>query len=541
MKKLLIIVTFAIMTVGTAIAQTYSKELEEKAMKGDSEVAMMEFGYCYQSGSGLQQDYAKAMEWYQKAASGFTFFHTDAPYWAIGYLYDQGLGVNQDSFEAMKWWRKAIRLHLTTTDGSARYSHLEDYIIAKPLMKTLNQSEKNAYKSIEAQAEKGNTISMVDLGLCYNKGIGGISQNNKKAIEWWLNAANKNDTAGMVLIGSLYENDPKIEKGKLKKDRRYEIAGEWYRKAVDLGCAQALFQLYVMYKKVDIGYNNTNKSFEYLKKYAIAANDAGSMHNIAIMYYFGYEDSTASQKEFDCEKVWKWYKEKKERWPKPNYYDISKGVARNYERAYEWCQKAADLDNDKSMNMLGYMLEKGIGTAKDENKGFKWYQKAAHAGNVAAWYNLGAIYYDKHDTIQARYWWQKAKEKGNMNSTFGIGRLCYDAKDYAGAYECFKTSQGENHPNTLYCRGMMYKDGVQVQKDLNKAFELFKQAAESTNNDVNSDAMQMLSTCYRFGYGTSKDLDKAEYWLKKAQEAGNDTARGIMLLMEESSILPETN
>ena len=539
MKKLLAIVTFAIMAVATVYAQTYSKELEEKAMKGDSEVAMMELGYCYQSGSGVQQDYTKAMEWYQNAANGFTFYHTDAPYWAIGYLYDQGLGVNQDSFEAMKWWRKAVRLHLTTIDGSARYSHLEDYIIAKPLMKTLSQSEKNAFKSIEAQAEKGNTISMVDLGLCYNKEIGGISQNNKKAIKWWLNAANKNDTAAIVLVGSLYENDPKIENGKLKKDRRYEMAENWYRKAADLGCTQALWQLSSLYRKVDMGYVNTDKSFEYLKKYAIAANSAGAMHNIATMYYSGYEDSTAVQKEFDCEKVWEWYK----KWHKENRrytlenLPINTGVARNYEKAFEWYQKAAELNNDQSMYMLGYMLLTGLGTDKDEVKGFEWTQKAANVGNVKAWNNLGAIYYNKHDTVQARYWWQKAKDKGNLEATTGIGQLCCDAKDFAGAYECFKISQGENHPNTLFCSGMMYYNGTQVLQDFFKAFELIKQAAELSDGE----AMYRLSECYRFGYGTSKDLEKAEYWLKKSQETGNDNARGIMLLLEgDSSISSET-
>ena len=220
MKRLSTIFILAFCAVAAAYAQTYSKELEERAMEGISEVAMMELGYCYQTGSGILQDYVKAMEWYQKAASEFTLYHTDAPYWAIGYLYDQGLGVNQDSFEAMKWWHKAIRHNLYSSKGNYHYFHYEDYLEAKPLLKTLRQSEKNAFKWIEAQAEKGNTVSMVDLGLCYNKAIGGVSQNNKKAIECWLNAANKQDTAAMVLVGSLYENDPKIENGKLKKDRR---------------------------------------------------------------------------------------------------------------------------------------------------------------------------------------------------------------------------------------------------------------------------------------------------------------------------------
>lgn len=545
MKKLSTIIILALLAVSTACAQTYSKELEEIAMKGD-EFAMMELGYCYQSGSGIKQDYAKAMAWY-KAASESNYFSSDAPYWMIGYLYDQGLGVNQDTFEAMEWWRKAIRHQLkyikTNTKDGSRYFHHEGSFV---LNEFIAKSEAKAFRITKEQAKKGVIPAMVDLSICYHKQIGDISKpDNKKAIEWCLKAAKNNDTTGMVLVGCFYEIEPRLI-SKIEKTEifRYKsIARDWYRKAADLGCTMAMNLLCNLLKEVSFDYEFSELVFNYYKKYALARNDSELMNDIGNMYYHGFEDSTIykTKTEFDCERVRAWYEEQKERWPKPKYYDISKGVARNYEKAFEWYQKSANLKNENSMFTLGYMYLSGLGTPKDEEKGLEWTQKAADAGHVIAWRNLGAVYYNKHDTVQARYWWQKAKEKGNLYATFGIGRLCYDAKDYAGAYECFKTSQGENHPNTMYCLGMMYKDGIKVQKDPIKAFELFKQAAESTNKDVNSDAMQMLSTCYRFGYGTSKDLDKAEYWLKKAQEAGNDTARGILLLMEESRISPETN
>lgn len=151
-------------------------------------------------------------------------------------------------------------------------------------------------------------------------------------------------------------------------------------------------------------------------------------------------------------------------------------------------------------------------------------------------------------TVYAQTYSKELEEKalkGNKLAMMELG-YCYQTgsgiqQDYAKAYECYKASQGENHPKTLYCRGMMYKNGIQAPKDLNKAFELIKQSVEFTNKEVNSGAMLELSTCYRFGYGKPQDLEKAEYWLKKAKDAGNDAAQGIILLMEgESNSFPET-
>lgn len=78
--------------------------------------------------------------------------------------------------------------------------------------------------------------------------------------------------------------------------------------------------------------------------------------------------------------------------------------------------------------------------------------------------------------------------------------------------------------------GEMYYQGYYVTQDKNKAFEIFKKAAEASNGP-SGDAMIRLSTCYRFGYGTTKDLEKAEYWLKRAQERGSDEANAIKQLL----------
>lgn len=60
-------------------------------------------GYCYQSGSGVDQNLSTANEWYVKAAKQG---HVDAQY-KLGYSYQVGRGVPIDLDSALQWYKKA--------------------------------------------------------------------------------------------------------------------------------------------------------------------------------------------------------------------------------------------------------------------------------------------------------------------------------------------------------------------------------------------------------------------------------------------------
>ena len=57
----------------------------------------------YSENQGLERNYAKAAEWFLRAAEqGYT-----AAQFNLGLLYEEGEGVEQDHEEAIKWYRKA--------------------------------------------------------------------------------------------------------------------------------------------------------------------------------------------------------------------------------------------------------------------------------------------------------------------------------------------------------------------------------------------------------------------------------------------------
>lgn len=73
-------------------------------LQKDRAAIMYDIGCRYYYGQGaVAQDYAKAMEWYEKAAEAGS---PDAMY-QIGYLYYHGQGVNQDDGKAKEWYEKS--------------------------------------------------------------------------------------------------------------------------------------------------------------------------------------------------------------------------------------------------------------------------------------------------------------------------------------------------------------------------------------------------------------------------------------------------
>ena len=61
---------------------------------------MFKLGAFYANGQGVAQDYAKAREWYEKAAAGDNVRAMNN----LGLLYDNGQGVAQDYAKAREWY-----------------------------------------------------------------------------------------------------------------------------------------------------------------------------------------------------------------------------------------------------------------------------------------------------------------------------------------------------------------------------------------------------------------------------------------------------
>lgn len=79
--------------------------------------------------------------------------------------------------------------------------------------------------------------------------------------------------------------------------------------------------------------------------------------------------------------------------------------------------------------------------------------------------------------------------------------------DFGLALRCFEVAAESGLWNALNNLGVMYRDGLGVKKDAQKAFEYFRRAAEH----MEPVPIRHLAKCYREGFGCPVDIEMADY------------------------------
>ncbi|RGB24949.1 kinase-like domain-containing protein, partial [Rhizophagus diaphanus] len=208
-------------------------------------------------------------------------------------------------------------------------------------------------------------------------------------------------------------------------------------------------------------------------------------------------------------------------------YRNGEGTEKNQEKAFYWCQKAAENSYNLAQRTIANYYYNGEGTEKNLEKAFYWYQKAAENGDEAAMNNLADCYYNGKGTEKnlekAFYWLQKAVENGYK---IGMNYLAMHYENGEGTeknlekafYWFQKATENSNIKDAMYNLAVCYKNGEGTERNLEKAFYWLQKAAENGNKN----AMNNLATFYENGEGTEKNLEKAFYWFQKAAENTSD-------------------
>ena len=87
------------------------------------------------------------------------------------------------------------------------------------------------------------------------------------------------------------------------------------------------------------------------------------------------------------------------------------------------------------------------------------------------------------------------------------------------AVELFRKASAKGHQRATYNLGACYFKGKGVELDYGKAFELFKQVA---NTDAY--AQTMIGVCYLYGHGVDKNYKEAISWLERGSENSETSA-----------------
>jgi uncharacterized protein len=417
-------------------------------------VFMNKLGDAYDSGEGVPQDYAKAREWYDKAAAK----GHDGAMVGLGLLYENGQGVPQDYVKAREWFEKAaakdnayamVNLGVIFENGKgvpqdyAKAHELYEKAAAQGACLSAQEEFARLRGTAADYCRPPSEGAMNNLGVQYVNGRG-VTQDYAKAREWFEKAAAKDDALGMTNLGALYQNGYGVPQD-------YAKAREFFDKAAAKGNANAMVGLGMLYENGRGVAQDYAKAREWYER-------AADKDSAVAMFHLGL-------------------------------------VTRDYAKAGEWYERAAAKDNPDAMVNLGVLYEDGQGVPQDYAKAYEWYERAAakeHAGGMT---NLGALYQDGHgvpqDYAKAREWFEKAAAKDEALAMTNLGLLYAKGQgvpqDYVKASEWFEkaAARGDARAKTALeqlpiheAEAGRYDDALRLEEASAEKYE-----AEETKSD----------------------------------------------------------
>ncbi len=109
------------------------------------------------------------------------------------------------------------------------------------------------------------------------------------------------------------------------------------------------------------------------------------------------------------------------------HYYHGDGVKQNYEEAFKWFVKAANLNLASAQYNVGEAYQKGEGIKQDLTEAARWYTKSAEQGNAGAQLNLGMMYISgrgiRQNIEEGTKWLNKAAEQGDVTAKANLAWL----------------------------------------------------------------------------------------------------------------------
>jgi TPR repeat protein len=199
----------------------YAKALEwylKAANQGHAQ-AQNNIGALYAFGQGVEKSITKAIEWYTKAAKNGNVYAQKN----LAHIYHTGNGVQKDEDKAIEWYTKAAQQG--NADAQWRlgclYSDRKDYA--------------NALKWYQKAADQDNASAQINLGGLYCDGLG-VAKDYDKAVMWYRRSAYQGNKYGQNSLAWMYEKGYGVPKD-------LAIAAEWYQKSADQGLPSAIKNL----------------------------------------------------------------------------------------------------------------------------------------------------------------------------------------------------------------------------------------------------------------------------------------------------------
>lgn len=212
-------------------------------------------------------------------------------------------------------------------------------------------------------------------------------------------------------------------------------------------------------------------------------------------------------------------------------YYLGNGVAKDYVEALKWLELAQKQGNAKAIQYCAEIYARGgLGVTKDQKKALKLFTLSGEQGNGGAYAVLGRYYkygdysFPKDEKASDKWYkkavetYRKAADQGDAEAQFGLaGCYCNGSgvkQSWSEAVKWYRLAIEQGHYYAKMQLGYCYFFGLGVKQDQAQAEKLFHEVDYA-------DACNRVGFAYAYGKDTRKDLAKALEWYRKAADLGN--------------------
>ncbi len=341
---------------GLGVKENRAQALEwfKKAAAAGSADGIFLCGESYFFGSGCEQDYKIASQYYTLAAKEE---HTRATV-ALAICYEQGFGVPQSNKKAAMLYKRA-----------SNHDNAEANFKLANLIYESGGSEESVRALLFRAANKGHALATLLLGEFYEQGLG-MPQNFDKAAEKYLGAIALGMARQKTLLFSMPERDKES------------------RETVRSASVEATYKLGLLRGRHSRSVGDYTRAFEYIAG-AAATGSTEAQAEIAKIYASGGDLQAYFKAERQADQ------------PTPaaigdamnklgdTWYEGKPLLSKNDRAAVKCYRIAANLGNSNAAYSLGWCLRHGVGAVVNDVEAAKWLKKAADLGNPHAAYSYG--------------------------------------------------------------------------------------------------------------------------------------------------------
>lgn len=167
------------------------------------------------------------------------------------------------------------------------------------------------------------------------------------------------------------------------------------------------------------------------------------------------------------------------------YFYGLRGVAKNYEKAFEYFSHAAHLGDVSAKTSLGYMYMKGLGVTKSHSKAYKEFNEAALRKDPRAKCGLGTLYMsgygvEKNEKLGLSYF-KEAADIGNAEGQYLYGShiLASNTKNLMKqGVEYLNLAAHQGHAAAMYALALLHLDGNNIFYSCEVAVDMMRHASE---------------------------------------------------------------